>query len=652
MLCGIFHVWRFGLFVLALNSAARFYFRWRPELDAATYFPSGVDDSTSTKSISFSVCNGFTNQRLSMLYGLVIAKATGRAVEMPLFSLFGAQYGSADVVATGVDGVQMAHFYDEYRFKAAMALHGINAFVTHGSVCPPETCKRCVVSADEAIAGRGSVRLCRHLEVSACPLFKLGSSVISHHRLLVVDYLASLVPNGVFAQRIKKISNALGNSFNFLHLRIENDWLRHCAVWKTGDPSDNCFTNTLDVDKHLLLKGIEMDTPLYVGLDWDAAVKPLVQVVLTKLKLAGYSVVVSSDVIGEKKTLKREERAMVEYYLALSARKFIGNSVSTFSALVILERQLKGMWASYYNMGDIPLADYIPFFVTPWVFTYNGNSPHYDYMLKTSVLSAKHVGQLQPYCIYDGSENDSIYQWMQAQGVVLVQHTPSWIHHLDVIYAKARHQIRSSPLYGTKQMLAGTLQRLDIPIIRELAEFNYVLYTDVDVVFLRSVSLQAFARPFPTALSMSFESDDRFPCNAGVILMNLPALRETHSMLIDFAFSTPTLHFGAFGPIDQGALNQFYRQLMHHSCSLPETFNMKPHKNHNITNPYIMHFHGPKILDYHNWMLTGHCEFGDKCSKGARTICKFAEQFSIVSDANSPYAQIHAPCCKRYKIAC
>ena len=86
----------------------------------------------------------------------------------------------------------------------------------------------------------------------------------------------------------------------------------------------------------------------------------------------------------------------VDYYLALQAGKFIGNSVSTFSAFVILERQWQDRWAgrwlsawvmrqsrarvclltllllllslrlcrfsAHYNGGHIPLGLFFPFY--------------------------------------------------------------------------------------------------------------------------------------------------------------------------------------------------------------------------------------------------------------------------------------------------
>ena len=43
------------------------------------------------------------------------------------------------------------------------------------------------------------------------------------------------------------------------------------------------------------------------------------------------------------------------------ARRFIGNSVSTFAALGMLERRHAGLWGAYYNGGNIPLVTVMPF---------------------------------------------------------------------------------------------------------------------------------------------------------------------------------------------------------------------------------------------------------------------------------------------------
>jgi hypothetical protein len=43
-------------------------------------------------------------------------------------------------------------------------------------------------------------------------------------------------------------------------------------------------------------------------------------------------------------------RLQVDYYLALGANKFTGNSVSTFTAFLILERQWLGRWAGVQGL--------------------------------------------------------------------------------------------------------------------------------------------------------------------------------------------------------------------------------------------------------------------------------------------------------------
>ena len=80
-----------------------------------------------------------------------------------------------------------------------------------------------------------------------------------------------------------------------------------------------------------------------------------------RLVEAGYRVVTSNDVFPPAmKTEGRELRALVEYNVGFGANRFIGNSVSTFAALALLERRHRGQWAAYYNGGNLPIAPYLP----------------------------------------------------------------------------------------------------------------------------------------------------------------------------------------------------------------------------------------------------------------------------------------------------
>lgn len=49
-----------------------------------------------------------------------------------------------------------------------------------------------------------------------------------------------------------------GGGFNYIHLRLENDWVEHCARWESihdGIVRDNCYNHTEDVASRLALFG-------------------------------------------------------------------------------------------------------------------------------------------------------------------------------------------------------------------------------------------------------------------------------------------------------------------------------------------------------------------------------------------------------------
>ena len=73
---------------------------------------------------------------------------------------------------------------------------------------------------------------------------------------------------------------------------------------------------------------------------------------MERFALSNYTVVTSRALLPAlAASSKREQLALIEYYVALHSHRFIGNSVSTFSALAMLERRHRGQWAAYYNLG-------------------------------------------------------------------------------------------------------------------------------------------------------------------------------------------------------------------------------------------------------------------------------------------------------------
>ena len=92
-----------------------------------------------------------------------------------------------------------------------------------------------------------------------------------------------------------------------------------------------------------------------------------------------------------------------------------------------------------------------------------------------------------------------------------------------------------------------------------------MLYADTDVVFLREVRRPDFrGADAPAFFAMGAELPDLGPeyGNAGVMLLNLDGLRRTRRAFQKWVFSQENvkrgLHFGTFGPGDQGAFSEYY----------------------------------------------------------------------------------------------
>lgn len=85
----------------------------------------------------------------------------------------------------------------------------------------------------------------------------------------------------------------------------------------------------------LLVCGLQVPLILTTSFP-DAVTKPL-EAAIGSIKSKQYQLVLSSELVQSEHELSREESALVGYYL--DADRFCGNSVSTLSAMLILERQ-------------------------------------------------------------------------------------------------------------------------------------------------------------------------------------------------------------------------------------------------------------------------------------------------------------------------
>ncbi|KAG2445065.1 hypothetical protein HYH02_008932 [Chlamydomonas schloesseri] len=708
---------------------------------------SGLGDfAPVNKTLRFPVCNGFANQRLSILYGMVLAKRLGRAAVLPVLVDNGLQRGDSAVLATANNQIPFEEMYDLPHFVSSMAGAGVH--VLRPADAPPANTVLRLAGLSRGQQGGVSEALAttyasiRHIAID-CPLFKLGAEEMQPgFEPLVWATLNGLRPSKEAAALVDKISRAISSKaaalsrgsisstgsgtgsgsasaaaaaavaaaaasaadanlltaagaaaggggairvarsralqaasdwaaaaygparpFNFIHLRIENDWIEHCRRWESirdGIVRDNCYRHTEEVAAQLALFGFSNSTPLYVGSYWDDVEPGRREQALAKLRAAGYILVTSADVFPSSSSSSsaggaagasgaggaaaaaaapnplegrgREYRAMIEYFVGLRAQRFIGNSVSTFAALAMLERRRAGRWAAYYNGGNIPLASVLPLLHRlPWVFTYNSWSGQYDYLLKGAVRSALATRSFQPYCIFMGNESAAIHTWLVAHNVTVISHTPAWREQLLALAGrKAQNNVAHSHLYKTPDSLVSTFQRVDLPVVPVLDQYSYVLYTDADVFFRRPIRLDDFGLPLPRSVSMSYEMDPMFPYNAGVIVANLPVMRANYKAFIAMMLdpgASEGLYYPGYGPADQGIINKFYESDLR-GRMLNQLFNAKPYSTFDAS-AYILHFHGPKPHEYAAYLNTGQCDFKGLCEKAfAMSLCRYTREWA------------------------
>ncbi|KAL6753995.1 hypothetical protein V8C86DRAFT_404853 [Haematococcus lacustris] len=608
--------------------------------------------------LQIQVCNGFTNQRLSLVYGALLARKTGRALVLPPLLADGTQMTGQQIHASSASSIPLTTLYQLEPLSAALKAVGVEVLPDPPPSSPPPT-----FFSIEAAGFNGLSQLQGLASSPAvatdCPLFHIapGDIAKADDTAVVWAVLNGLQPNQLPARQAQAVLQRLSHrpggreGFNMLHLRIEEDWVAHCDRWEhinDGIVRDNCFSNTREIASTLQVMGLDTRLPLYVTSHWPGVERALNTSLMAQLQAAGFQVVTAEQLgLGPPATgllRSREVRAQVEYEVAQAALRFIGNSVSTFTALAMLERRQRGKWAAYYNGGNIPITSVLPgLHRLPWVFTYNSWSEEYDYLLKAAVLSAEAHGSLQPLCLFLGNTSSHIGQWLRSHNVTLLPHDPKWREPLMQLAERFRKDnTRHSHLYATPNMLLSTFQRIDLAVTPGLDQYNYVLYTDADVMFKQRITLDDFGLPLPHTVAMSYEfKPNTTPLNAGIMLLNLPQLRRSYPAFLSFILNnTQGLYFGPHGPADQGAFNAFYAQDLAQRI-LDQDFNAKPYHTAR-QGTKILHFHGPKPHHYLVYLRTGDCgNFFHLCHQAfATSLCSGLAEWAPY--LHEPSAQVDA----------
>jgi hypothetical protein len=196
-------------------------------------------------------------------------------------------------------------------------------------------------------------------------------------------------------------------------------------------------------------------------------------------------------------------------------------------------------------------------------------------LARLAVLSARAVGGLEPVLLYHGGRN-VFTEWMEAKGVRIVDTRVTFQDVIESAIAAGRYKPHSM----------GHWLRVAVAQVEQEREF--VLYTDCDVIFLRAMDWSQL-RPTVFSAAPEFDPENWQWFNAGVMVLNVPAMRATYqgfeahikSRIGDAAYSRYD---------DEAALNEAYAGLWER---LDPVYNWKPYWKAR-PDAAILHFHGPK----------------------------------------------------------
>jgi len=198
--------------------------------------------------------------------------------------------------------------------------------------------------------------------------------------------------------------------------------------------------------------------------------------------------------------------------------------------------------------------------------------------LWAAVRSCLDRTSLLPVLVYSGSLDHPLVRQLRELNVTILQHTH-----------RAKQQMEQSAKSPQKlQYMQGTYMRTEVPFLVSRAGWcdEYVLYCDVDTMFVGDCAELSKIRPTFLAAGPEFEQDAWHYMNAGVQLMNVQALlQEDDGFLL---FVQQNLHKLPW--YDQSAYNEFFAKYW---SRLPPVFNWKPYWPEN-PDAQIIHFHGPK----------------------------------------------------------
>ena len=565
------------------------------------------------KYLRYNVCNGLSNQLLIHAAYIARGKQESQIVQIPdYFIVNGVQTTTKNVIPTANNSVPFGYAFDRVYFKKRLQEIGVNAtFVSFDFTKPQISCH--------------------------------GVGMVEHADPLVVrQVLEAFRPSG----RLENVIGQVRSRFQqqgisngvCVHHRDGQDWHDHCKRWESI-PDGVYRGNCLGVPNRSFVQSLEdrgLDRSKWVYYCGD-------HVVPSDFRRSGYSIIshqgiLSSNDINAMHALMpgqeiRDLWALVDFFACKSLPHFIGNSVSTFSAIQIALKD--GASAYWYNSQGIPISQPWRIYQIPIVYTYTELSATAgQHFLKASIASVRRKMPLNKiHVLYHGNEDIAFRTWLKSQNVSIHDHFPMWQSQIEQMRKNGDPAL--SHLFLHPGNYLGTWQRIDIPLF---LDYEYCLLLDSDTIIVNPITLEDFGHNMTHGIAMSSEMhlDSEQPSNAGVTLMNIPLLRRTHEKFLNFILDhVDTADFGHSSPSDQGAYLVFYQN---QTNFLKRAFNMKPYwpvTRAEFNKSLVVHFHGPKPHEYLQFIMGKQCgeALGNLCLQATKrpALCHSLREFAVAS---------------------
>lgn len=350
-----------------------------------------------------------------------------------------------------------------------------------------------------------------------------------------------------------------------LHHRGGQDWVEHCKIWTTipdGVWRKNCDRQN-DRPLYEVVKSRAQDSQwfYYVG-DYDTVPTELKE----RFSITSKEELLGMDLFDQKHPFfgaGRDMKALADSLVCNKLPYFIGNSVSTWSAIQLAQRKTQASW---YNSRSIPLAQMWKVYEIPIVYTYTEDShPEVKHLLKVSILSVKKkMPQNVIHILYhknDKLEDLDFQEWLDKKAVLVYFHDPSWKNQIEDMRKDANETTVDPRILPTLQhsgSFFGTWQKIDIP---NFIFSEYCLYMSHDIIIKRSFQMIDFGLQITATIAFtSYENQHLMkPRDTSVVLMNIPHMRETFENFTKFVFTDHSDGQFSIPSTVEGAYVDYYR---------------------------------------------------------------------------------------------